>query len=330
MQLIRVVSEPILTPRRDVPWEKDAVLNCAAIHDGGRFHLLYRTIVNGNGGSHRSYIGYAGSEDGVNFERLNEPVLSPGEFAEESVGVEDPRITKIGDTYHLVYAAWDGKQARIAMATSSDLINWQRRGVIFSYDIFGHNKNGALFPEKINGKYALIHRPMGFEKFGERDYPLDMWISFSYDLFNWHDHQCILKARPGTWEHTKIGVGASPIKTDSGWLVLYHAVDKDYTYRLGAVLLALDKPTKVIKRTGEPVLEPQEPWEKVNGWKVVFTGGAVLLDSELSVYYGGADLAIGRAKGSVEEVLAECPSGGEYRQRRSFPFFSFYWCVSIR
>ncbi len=305
-KLTRVGDGPILTPRTHIPWEESAVLNTAAIHDGELFHLFYRGITH-SPARNRSCIGHAWSRDGVDFERADGPVIRNGIRPECNVGVEDPRIVKIGDTYHLCYVCWNEEKVNIALATSRDLWSWEDRGIIFGFDEFGNNKNATLWPEMLGGKYALIHRPMGFA-WGEDPHPLDMWLSTSADLRTWQGHRRLLRARRGevAWEHEKIGLGAPPFRTDQGWLMIYHAVDARMVYRLGLALLDLDNPSKVLKRTDEPILEPAADWElqgDVNN--VVFTCGAVLLGTELWVYYGGADTVIGLAKGDVTEWLAE-------------------------
>lgn len=305
MQLTRVGDGPILTPRPTVAWEKDAVLNAAAIHADGRFHLFYRGVAHNPGARNRSCIGHAWSGDGVRFERADEPILRHGTRPDNRVGVEDPRIVRIGDTYHLTHVVWNECHAQIALATSRDLTAWDDRGVIFGYDLFGNNKNAALFPEQLGGEYALIHRPMGFAWGHEAD-TLDMWLSFSPDLRTWHGHRRLLRARRGEadWEYTKIGLGAPPFRTERGWLLLYHAVDRRMVYRLGLALLDLADPTRVLKRTDAPILEPAADWEvrgDVNN--VVFTCGAVLRGTELWVYYGGADTVIGLARGDVATFL---------------------------
>lgn len=294
MQLKRVGKGPILEPRKDVPWEKDTVFNAAAIYDKGKFHLLYRAVAHNPGDPNRSWIGYASSKDGVHFDRLDKPVLSPNTVPEESQGVEDPRVIKMGDTYYMCYTAYDLKRTQVALATSKDLVNWKREGVILSNTVLGNNKDASLFPEKIGGRYCLMHRPEP-----------DIYLSFGKDLHHWTDHVCIMKSE-FAWEAQKIGGGAQPIKTDKGWLMVYHGVDKASTYRLGIALLDLRDPTKVIKRQPEFILEPKLDWElKGDVNNVVFTCGAVLRGSELWVYYGCADTVIGLAKGDVKEFLAD-------------------------
>jgi beta-1,2-mannobiose phosphorylase / 1,2-beta-oligomannan phosphorylase len=292
IRLERVGRDPILTPRKEVSWEKDAVLNTAAIYDGGRFHLLYRAVAHLPGDPNRSSIGYAVSDDGVHFERLDRPVLSPGIVPEEAQGVEDPRVTKLGNAFALVYTAYDGRRTQIALATSHDLIHWERHGIVLSDALFGNNKDAAIFPEKIQGRYCMMHRP-----------DPDIYLAFSEDLHHWTDHVRIMQPA-FDWEATKIGAGGVPIKTEKGWLIVYHSVDRDLWYRLGVALLDLDDPTKVIARQPECILEPEADWELVGDVNnVVFTCGSVLLGRELWVYYGSADTVIGLAKGNIDDFL---------------------------
>ena len=292
LRLKRVGDGPILEPRKAVPWEKDTVFNAGAIYDNGKFHLLYRAVAHNPGDRNRSSIGYAWSEDGIHFDRLNEPVLRSNQVPEEAQGVEDPRVTKIGDTYYMLYTAYDLKRTQVAMASSIDLIHWRRHGVVISNELFGNNKDAALFPEKIRGRYCMMHRP-----------DPDIYLAFSDDLHNWTVHVCLMKPE-FEWEVTKIGGGAQPIRTENGWLIIYHGVDKDMWYRLGIALLDLEDPTKVVKRQPEWILQPEADWElKGDVANVVFSCGAVLLDRELWVYYGAADTVIGLAKGDIDDFL---------------------------
>ena len=294
LQLTRVGDGPILRPRPEIPWEKDAVLNASAIYANGRFHLHYRAVAHRPEDPNRSSIGYAVSADGLHYERLDAPVLSPGTVPEEAQGVEDPRVTKLGETYVMLYTAYDGTRTQIAMATSGDLIHWERHGIVLSSDLFGNNKDAMLFPARIGGRYCMMHRP-----------DPDIYLAFSDDLHHWTDHVRLMGPE-FAWERRKIGGGAPPIRTEAGWLVVYHGVDEDLWYRLGVALLDLDDPTRVIARQPEPILEPEMDWEltgDVNN--VVFTCGAVLRDRELWVVYGAADTVLGLAKGNVDEFLLD-------------------------
>ncbi len=288
MKLTRYLGNPILRPKPEHGWEARAVFNCAAIRHNGLFHMLYRAVAP----NLISSIGYAVSEDGYSWKRLDEPVLTPlTEF--ETKGVEDPRITRIGDTFYMVYVGYSEHGTRVCLAASRNLIAWERLGVILPDE---DNKDAALFPEKIGGRYVLLHRR-----------PPDIWIAYSDDLIHWTDHRIVMRPRPGTWEHLKIGIAGPPEKTPYGWLLIYHGVDADKVYRLGVALLDLENPARVIKRQDEPILEPEEEWELHGDVpNVVFSCGQVLTDEKLWVYYGGADTVIGLATAPREEVDEFC------------------------
>ena len=294
LQLRRVGDGPILCPRPDIPWEKDAVLNAAATYAEGGVHLHYRAVAHAPDDPNRSSIGYAFSAAGVHFERMEAPVLAPGTVPEESQGVEDPRVTRLDGTYVMLYTAYDGARTQIAMATSDDLVHWERHGIVLSSERFGNNKDAMLFPERFGGRACMMHRP-----------DPDIYLAFSEDLHHWTDHVRLMSPR-FAWERQKIGGGAPPIRTEAGWLVVYHGVDEDLEYRLGVALLDLDDPTRVIARQAEPILEPATAWERAGDVNdVVFTCGALLRDRELWVYYGAADTVIGLATGCVDDFLRE-------------------------
>ncbi|HEC33834.1 MAG TPA: glycosidase [Chloroflexi bacterium] len=286
MKLRRYAGNPILKPRREHPWEARAVFNCAVVRHSGLFHMLYRAVAE----ALVSTIGYAVSSDGFDWLRLDWPVLEPAnEF--ETKGVEDPRITRIGDTFYMAYVAYSEHGTRVSLAASSNLIAWERLGVILPDE---DNKDAALFPEKIGGRYVLLHRR-----------PPDIWIAYSDDLLHWTNHRVIIRPRPETWEHLKIGIAGPPEKTDYGWLLIYHGVDVDKVYRLGVALLDLEDPSRVIKRQEEPILEPEKEWELHGDVpNVVFSCGQVMTDDALYVYYGGADTVIGVATVNERQVQA--------------------------
>ena len=300
MRVERVSDEPILRPRASVHWESGAVFNTAAAHEDGVFHLFYRAVEHLPGKPNRSCIGHAWSGDGIHFECADEPALAYGPpeavgNPHETQGVEDPRVTKLGDAFYMLYTAYDGTAAQVAYATSADLQHWERQGLIIPFSLFGcWNKDAALFPGKIGGRYAVIHRPEP-----------DMCLSFSDDLRTWTDHARFMKPRPGVaWEARKIGLSGPPMKTDAGWLLVYHGVDDQMVYRQGLALLDLADPSNVLKRTDAPILEPELPWE-IEGDvpNVVFSCGSLLFGTELWLYYGGADTVIGLAKGDVGGFL---------------------------
>ena len=267
MQLQRYNKNPILKPRAEHPWEVRAIFNGAAVYHNKLVHMLYRAVAP----NLVSTIGYAVSQDGFDWLRLDRPVLEPAnEF--ETKGVEDPRVTRIEDTFYMTYTAYSEHGMRVSLAASSNLIAWERLGVILPDE---DNKDAALFPEKIGSRYCLLHRR-----------PPDVWIARSDDLLHWTDHQVIIRPRPGTWEALKIGAAGPPVKTDHGWLFVYHGVGEDKVYRLGVALLDLYNPTAVLKRQKEPILEPEEEWERHGDVpNVVFSCGQVMTDDTLYVYY---------------------------------------------
>lgn len=293
IKLKRLSDKPILTPIKGHEWEKEAVFNCSAIYDNGLFHLIYRATDLGPHAKYGKYIsrlGYAVSKDGINFMRLDKPVLS-NDVVQELRGCEDPRIVKIEDTFYMMYTGFGDRfkdDYRICLATSKNLIDWQRHGVVLDEP----NKDASLLPEKIDGKYVMFHRR----------YP-DIWLAFSDDLKNWYDHTSIIKPIEGTWESARVGIAGPPIKTKNGWFLIYHAADDKNIYRLGAALLDLNDPKKVLARQSETILEPELDWE-INGYipNVVFSCGQAVKDEKIYVYYGGADTVIGVAMLDIKDI----------------------------
>jgi predicted GH43/DUF377 family glycosyl hydrolase len=297
MKLKRLSHRPILAPLEAHGWEAGAVFNCGAISHNGLVHLIYRATditSNGQEGEYINSLGYAVSSDGITFSRLDRPVLS-NDVEQESRGPEDPRIVDINGTFYMTYTGYGGRFAgdyRICLASSPNLISWQRHGVLLDEP----NKDAALFPEKIGGRYGMLHRRVP-----------DIWLAFSDDLLRWDSHMRIMTTLPDSdWENTKVGAAGPPLKTDDGWLLIYHGVggeDGDRRYSLGVALLDLQDPARVIARQAEPILEPELDWE-VNGYvpNVVFSCGQALLGDEIYVYYGGADTVIGVASMSLQDV----------------------------
>lgn len=295
MKLERLSGEPVLRPDPACAWKQAAVFNTAAIYDRGLFHLLYRATDIGcheRYGEYRNSIGYAVSTDGVHFMCLDKPVMPPGEHLQELRGPEDGRLVKLGDTYYMTYTGFSNRfpgDYRICLATSRNLIDWQRHGVVLGEP----NKNASLFPEKIGGRYYLLHRR----------YP-DIWLAWSTDLKVWQGHTKVLSPLPGTWQDARVGIAGPPIKTPLGWFLIYHGARlANNSYRLGAALLDLEDPSRVLARQAEPVLEPELPWEK-EGWvpNVVFSNGHAIKGDDIYVYYGGADTVIGVAAMRMSDI----------------------------
>lgn len=293
LQLERAKSNPILLPDESNWWESNAVFNCSVLNDSKTIHMLYRAI-----GEYKDYvsrIGYAESSDGLIFARRKDVAISP-EADYEKYGIEDPRLTIIEGRTYVTYVVLSnyvkrGPSASTALAITDDFFSYKRLGII---TIPGSdNKDAVLFP-KLNGeskskKYMMLHRP---SKWVGPPYDTDrpsIWIGEGDSVTNFKKHS-LLATPQQSWEALKVGVGMSPIKTQKGWLVIYHGVSIDKVYSAGAFLLDLKDPSKIIGRTKEPILKPEENYEKngdVNN--VVFPTGACILDEKLFVYYGGAD-----------------------------------------
>lgn len=225
----------------------------------------------------------------------------PDHHPEELWGVEDPRITFIPelDQYTVVYTAFSFGGPGVALAFTKDFCQFERYGLIMQPE----DKDAALFPRRINGKWALIHRPVN-------DGKGNMWISYSSDLQQWGNHKPMLEARlGGWWDANKIGLCSPPIETPQGWLVIYHGVRQNAAgaiYRLGLALFDLDEPERCLKRGDEWVFGPQEPYElRGDVDNVVFPCGFTLAPDgdSLKIYYGAADTSIAVAQSSVNDML---------------------------
>jgi predicted GH43/DUF377 family glycosyl hydrolase len=294
IKLERLSQDPILSPVPGSEWEAGAVYNCAVINKDGLVHMVYRATditSNGSEGKYINNLGYAVSRDGVNFNRLRGPIMI-NDVEQEARGPEDPRIVEIDGTYHMMYTGFGGRfpgDYRISYATSENLIDWIRHGIVLDEE----NKDASLFPEKIKGKFILLHRR----------HP-DIWMSSSDDLSTWGDHRILMRAKHNVpWESEKIGIAGPPIKMESSWLLIYHGVSASHQYSLGIAELDLEDPSRVISRQVEPILEPELDWEK-NGHvpNVVFSCGQVILNDKLYVYYGAADTVIGSACVPLTEI----------------------------
>ncbi len=293
----RFSGNPILKPIEEHAWESREVFNPAAIYLNGKVHLLYRAMGNDN----VSRIGYAVSTDGYHIdERLPTPVYSPRARCEKD-GCEDPRITQIGDQLVMAYTAlreYSHLQVyQIALTTiqKDDFLqrkwDWSPRKLPFPGI---RNKDAVIFPEKINGRYVMLHR-----------IEPDLCIAFSEDLVHWCDIMSVMKPRAKGWDNWKLGVGGTPIKMDDYWLVIYHAVSVERLYTLGIVLLDANNPERVLFRSRKPMLAPKMEYERFGKVpNVVFSCGNVVIDDTLFVYYGAADNVIGVASVKLETLLA--------------------------
>ena len=301
--LKRFYKNPIIVPDPANEWESEATFNPAALYDDGKVHLLYRAV--GRGGI--SCFGYASSKDGFHFEKVpSEPAYIPRKDFEGVHtkptqitdlyksgcgwgGCEDPKLTAMDGRIYLTYVAFNGySHPRIALSSIDQADfhkkkwNWEDPVLISRPGVT--NKSGCLLPEKIKGKYVIFHRVFPHILIDYKD-------DLKFDDGRWLEGKHRITTRPGMWDSRKISVGATPIKTDTGWLVIYHAIDDrdDSRYKIGAMILALEDPSRVLFRTSNPILEPEEHYENEGKPGIVYPCGAVVLKNELFVYYGGGD-----------------------------------------
>lgn len=284
-----------------MPYSVETVHNAGMVKYQGRYIMLFRSHQR-NG---RSIIGMAESDDGFSFTVKPKPFLVPaseGIFAEyEEYGVEDPRITQLDGRYLITYSAYSRQGVRIALAQTDDFKQVERIALISQAD----SRNIVLFPQKFNGCYVRLDRPH------TEISPWSIWISYSPDLIYWGDSRVLIKPVQYHWDEMKIGPGAPPIKTDDGWLNIFHGVFKTMDgaiYRLGAALHQLDDPVKVIGVSDDWILQPEDPWE-VTGYvhNVVFTCGAVPEDDgTVKIYWGGADTVMCVGTAYIKDLVELC------------------------
>ena len=303
---IRIGDGALMRPRKNIPWEEKAIFNPAAIDVDGVVRILYRAMGNDN----TSVVGYAESVNATDISYIGDkPAYVPRESFEAkgvpngNSGCEDPRVTKIGGTVYMYYTAYNGITPPAVAMTSileKDLKkrnwNWTKPVLVTADGV--DDKDGCLHPEKVNGKYFLFHRVHNYicGDFGSTP---------AFPERNSFQNIPIIKARPGMWDSVKVGISVPPIKTDKGWILLYHGVSERSRYRIGAVLLDLKDPTKVLARSTDPVFEPSEAYEiegQVN--YVVFPCGAVVRGDDIYMYYGGADSVIDVAMFSIKKLLS--------------------------
>jgi predicted GH43/DUF377 family glycosyl hydrolase len=247
-----------------------------------------------------SHFRVARSTDGIHFDVEGLPAMVAANVY-ESFGVEDPRITQIERTYWITYTAVSHYGIGTALASTTDFKTFKRHGIIFSPP----NRNVTLFPEKFDGRYTALHRPMP-EGLGQHS----IWTASSSDLLSWGNHRIVATPRPGSWDDSKVGAGAAPFRVqfgrEDGWLAIYHGVTGEPpTYRLGALLLDRHDPSRVRGRSREPILEPEAPYER-DGFlgMVVFTCGALNDGDLVRIYYGAADDVMAVADLSLKEILS--------------------------
>jgi beta-1,2-mannobiose phosphorylase / 1,2-beta-oligomannan phosphorylase len=302
LKLTRHPNNPLLRPDPASDWECYNVFNPAVIYHNGLFHMHYRA----QGIDWISRIGYAVSADGVHWNRLREPVLAPHDGT-DSRGVEDPRVVEIDGVFYMCYTAYgrefhgSGQPTHAGggilpmIARSWNLITWERMAPIVRGE---DNKDHVLFPRKIAGRYAALHRR----------WP-DVWLAYSDDLWTWRESDMARIYGPRTdepdaWDCRSVGSNGLPIETAEGWLLINHGYNDDHVYKFGVCLVDLDDPTRVIHRPKQAVFWPEELWElRGDVPNVVFSCAGVVVGDQVHVYYGGGDHVIGLATCRLNELL---------------------------
>lgn len=300
----RYDKNPILAPDPDVKWRSKAVFNPAAIDLKGKIHILYRAMSDDN----TSYVGYASSKNGFDImENLPEPIYWPRmKFEGKGVpggntGCEDPRVVKVKDRIYIFYTAYNGidsPKVAISSIAVKDFIakKWDWTEPIIVSPEKEWDKDACIIPEKIKGKYFMIHR-LGSSICADYMDSLD----FSQERIS--EYIKLMSPRNGMWDSFRIGLSIPPIKTSKGWLLFYHGVNSG-VYKLGAALLDKKNPENVIARTSYHIMEPETEYE-LNGQvnRVVFPCGAVIRKGVVYIYYGGADSVLGVATIKLKDVL---------------------------
>lgn len=291
----RFQENPILRPIVENAWESRAVFNAAALNVGGRVHILYRAV----GSDGVSRLGYASSSDGYHIEeRLSSPVFEPTNNAENG-GCEDPRLTLLDQQCIMTYTALHDlvsstHQIALTSIATDDLLNkqwnWGKKSTPFEGV---RNKDAVILPRKIGGHYAMFHR-----------IDPDICIAYSRDLQNWFDIKAIIGPRLKKWDSWKVGAAGPPIEIREGLLFIYHGVNFQKIYCLGAILLDKNDPEQVLYRSENPILEPVADYERFGRVpNVVFSCGSILVDDKLLVYYGGADTVVCVATYALGELI---------------------------
>jgi predicted GH43/DUF377 family glycosyl hydrolase len=291
----RATSDPILSPQSNT-WESAGTFNPAVVFHSNKFVMLYRA----QDSFGTSRLGYAESADGLHFTRRRDSILSPEAAYEKDGGVEDPRLQKFGDTYYLTYTGYNKKDAQLCLATSRDLIHWDRKGVILpAYEgnwNKGWTKSGAIVPEKMNGKYWMYWLGTAADKTDQ------MGLSYSTDLIHWTEatQTPVVPRRPGKFDSRVVEPGPPPMLTKQGIVLIYNGADDNLVYRTGVAVFDRRDPSKLLYRSEKPIFFPENEWEKIGQVpNVVFVEGMVEEKNRFLFYYGAADKYIGVAEAPV-------------------------------
>ena len=340
--MVKVKKEGVILRKTTLSFEDEGVLNPATIQDGNTVHMFYRAVRKGN----HSTIGYCRLEGPIEVVERRDSFLLGPQFDYEVHGIEDPRIVKIDDLYYLTFAAYDGVNALGGLATSKDMIDFERNGLIVPEITFENfkklaecsmslnekysrfhsyfhplaaeqnsvllwDKNVVFFPRRINGNLVFLHRIKPDIQIVSIDAIENLTPAFWKNYFL-HFNECIVIAPKHKHEISYVGGGCPPIETPDGWLVIYHGVCDSingYVYSACAALLDLENPQKEISRLPYPLFKPELDWEvKGDVNNVVFPTGTSLFDDTLYIYYGAADTRIACASMSLSELLNELKS----------------------
>jgi predicted GH43/DUF377 family glycosyl hydrolase len=300
--LLRVAERPEQKPGRisfPILDETEGVRILEFAADDPRLDARDPRVLRFNGRDYLSTLSHlrlVSSIDGIHFheEPGYAPINGSGEL--ESFGVEDCRVTQMDETFYLTYTAVSPQGVGVGMRTTRDWKAFSAPEMIFP----PHNKDCAIFQERIGGKYHALHRPSSPFLGGNF-----IWLAESPDLLHWGNHRCLATTRDGSWDSGRVGAGAAPIRTGEGWLEIYHGATPEHRYCLGLLLLDLHEPWRVLARSREPIMEPLLEYEQKGFFgNVVFTNGHIVRGDEVTVYYGASDSVICGARFSLEELLA--------------------------
>lgn len=311
-------GKPILTAA-DIPYPAHCIFNAGVVKFEGRYIMAFRDDFDYQGGGRFNgcVVGLAFSEDGIHWTAQKEPFLTKESLGDPDVTrIYDPRLTVIDGRIHLCFAVDTRHGVRGGIAVTEDLKTIQ----VLSLTV-PDNRNMVLFPEKVNGRYVRLERPFPVYSRGGID-RFDTWISFSPDLRYWGDSSLLLPVEAVPFANDKTGPAAPPIKTEAGWLAMFHAVERDASrgkfgwenqwqkcYCAGIMLLDLNDPSKIIGLSKEPLIAPETVWEVEEGFRtnVIFPGGMVLEESgEVKIYYGASDTCECLATADVQDLIALC------------------------
>ena len=299
MSITKYKNNPIIV-KDDVPFEVNSIFNPGAVKVGNDYLLVCRVEMP----TGRSSFVLAKSRDGVKFNIDPKPWLTPDDHncfkKYVEWGIEDPRITKVDGKYLLTYTGYSKYMPLVILTETKDFKDFNVLGPI----TLPSNKDCTLFPEKINGNYWKMDRPSAESRH-------DIWLSKSPDLMHWGGFEFLTEPTPGTWEADKIGISTQPVKTKDGWLVIYHGVRGfgiSSIYKLGVMLLDLEKPWIILGRSNKPIISPYHNYERIGDvGNVVFSNGWIVEDDgKVYIYYSGADTNICLATTTVDYLISLC------------------------